>query len=145
MSTLMKIDTSGLEELLVKLYTAEKSNSKAVVEKVLKKVSRQVAKDTEDALAPSNLPAGGIYSRGDTADSIAKDEQPEWEGMVGSIGIGFDFNKPGAGGYLITGTPRMDPVRKLNQMYRGKAYSRKLMKSIEDEIFEDIIGAELKK
>lgn len=145
MSTLMKIDTSGLEELLVKLYKAEKSNSKAVVEKVLRKVSQEVAKDTEEALNPSNLPAGGRYSTGDTKLSIARNVQPEWDGMVGSIAIGFDFSKDGAGGYLISGTPKMDPDKKLNQMYRGKAYSRKLMKSIEDEIFEDIIGAELKK
>ena len=67
-----------------------------------------------------------------------KNPKVEWSGMMGEIGVGFDFSKPGAGGYLITGTPRMKPDRELNKIYKGKRY----MKQIEQDI-KEVFEAEL--
>lgn len=93
-----------------------------------------VQEDTISALAASNLPAGGKYSTGKTEESVIKDPRTRWSGSVGEIGVGFDKTKPGAGGWLITGTPKMAPDAALNRMYAQKSYARK----INDQIRKDL-------
>jgi hypothetical protein len=55
-----------------------------------------------------------------------------WSGSIAEIGVGFDFDKPGAGGFLITGTPRMAPDKALNKIYKSKKY----MKDVQQEMIE---------
>ena len=71
---------------------------------VMEEQGKIVARDTKAAVAKSNLPAGGEFSKGKTEKSIIMNPQVEWSGSVGSIGLGFDKTQPGAGGWLITGT-----------------------------------------
>ena len=86
----------------------------------------------------SNLPAGGKYSQGDTAKSIIQNPKVSWTGNIGSLPIGFDYAKPGAGGFLITGTPRMKPDHKLETIYARKKYWAGLMKEVSDALTEEI-------
>ena len=88
-------------------------------------------------MAPSYLPAGGKYSTGKTEATIVDNPQVEWSGSRASIEVGFDFGKPGAGGFLITGTPKMKPDKELNRMYKGKKY----MKQIQDQMSEVVSEA----
>lgn len=75
----------------------------------------------------SKLPAKGKYSTGDTKDSIDDEMSVEWEGMTGSIKVGFDFSKSGPKSiFLMYGTPRMKPVSGL----KGAIYGAKTQKEI---------------
>ena len=46
------------------------------------------------------------------------------------IDIGFDKTMPGAGGFLITGTPKMQPNKELAKIYGTKTYEKTLKKDV---------------
>lgn len=97
-----------------------------------------VAEDTKDAVQKGNLPAGGKYSQGDTERAIISQPKVEWSGELGEMGLGFDKTLPGAGGFLITGTPKMQPVQELVDIYGRKSYERRMTEDI-----MDYLGAEI--
>lgn len=134
----LRLDTSGFEEMLRKLDSLGGDVKRAVAD-ALEQSSETIAEDTEDAMAAANLPATGIYSDGATRESIIRDSQVRWEGLVGWVPVGFDFSKPGAGGFLITGTPRMQPNRKLSRMYKQKRYMKQIQSDMGDVIMDYII------
>ena len=136
----LKLDTSGFEGLIQRLDELGGNVVKAV-DKGLAKASAKVAADTKAAIAPEYLPAKGVYSKGDTEKSIVTNPQPEWDGLVASVPVGFDFSEPGAGGYLITGTPKMAPDKQLHKIYKGKKYMQEIQKIIGAEITDAIIEA----
>lgn len=135
----LKLDTSGMTILLKRLDEIGGDVEKTVTV-ALTKAGEKISKDTEAAMDKNNLPAKGKYSTGTTAKSIVKDAVVEWDGLVASIPVGFDFSLPGAGGFLITGTPKMQPNKVLNQMYKGKKY----MADINSELTEAVLGAIVK-
>ena len=134
----LRLDTSGFEEILRNLDSLGGDVQKAV-EDALGQASETIREDTIEALAASNLPAQGKYSRGTTLESVIQDSRVRWEGMVGWVPVGFDFSKPGAGGYLITGTPRMRPDAALNKMYKQKRYMTKIQEDIADVLMDYVI------
>lgn len=138
-----RIDTSGMESLLMKLQRMEHATARETVDAVLQPLAEKINADTRNALAPQFLPAHGKYSKNPskTAASIETDTSVRWEGMTAWIPVGFDFNKPGAGGYLISGTPRMAPDRELRRMYRQKAYMNGIQKELWDALVERISAA----
>lgn len=135
---ILRLDTSGLEHMIRTLESLG-GNVRQAVEESLVQAAEKVREDTIEALQPQYLPAGGIYSRGKTLESVITDTRVTWEGTVGSVPIGFDFSKSGAGGFLITGTPRMQPDRELNRMYKGKKYMADIQKQMSDVIIRHII------
>ena len=94
--------------------------------------------DTIAALESSNLPAEGKYSQGDTLNSVIKDIKTIWVGSIGEIKLGFDKTKAGAGGFLITGTPKMKPDLALERIYGSKRYENQLKKQIEQALQREI-------
>lgn len=134
----LKLDTRGFEGMLRKLDSLGGDVQKAVGD-ALRQASETISKDTEMAMADANLPAQGRYSTGTTKESIIRDSQVRWEGQVGWVPVGFDFSKPGAGGYLITGTPRMRPDQALNKMYKQKRYMNLIQKNMGEKIMDYII------
>ena len=135
---LLKLDVSGFEEYIQKLEKLE-ADIKPIVSDALNQAGETITDDTFDAVSDSNLPRGGEYSTGKTRESIIKNRRVKWEGTTAEIGVGFDFNKPGAGGYLITGTPRMAPDKALNRIYKSKKYMKDIQKDMID-IFQDEIS-----
>lgn len=133
----LKLDTSEFDAYAEKLDRLG-ADLKTIFTDALEKVGETIGKDTLDAMADSNLPAGGKYATGQTKSTVVKNPKVEWSGMRGSIGVGFDFGKPGAGGYLITGTPRMRPDNELNKIYKRKKYMNDVKKDIM-EVFNDEI------
>ncbi len=134
----LKLSFKGFEEYAAKIEDAGGS-LKEVFTDALSQAGETIGEDTMDAISTGNLPAGGKYSDGQTADSVIQNPPVEWNGTVGSIGVGFDYGKPGAGGFLITGTPKMKPDAPLNKMYKGSRY----MKGIQDdmkEVFDDALS-----
>lgn len=109
---------------------------KKTLGKAMKKGAAKVEKDVLEALDDGNLPAGGKYQRNPskTKASVIKDAEVKWSGNYGEIGVGFDKSEPGAGGWLITGTPKMQPDKKLAQIFQSKKYA----KTINDEIKEEL-------
>ena len=135
---LLKLDVSGFEEYIQKLEKLE-ADIKPIVSDALNQAGETITDDTFDAVSDSNLPRGGEYSTGKTKESIIKNPRIKWSGTTAEIGVGFDFNKPGAGGYLITGTPRMAPDKALNRIYKSKKYMKDIQKDMID-IFQDEIS-----
>ena len=115
---------SGLAELAERLQDAGGDIKKAMTD-VLDNAASEITSDTIKAVSnKDNLPADGVHSKGKTLRSIIEDPKVEWQGPIGSVGVGFDKLKPGAGGWLITGTPRMKPVLELQRIYGGWAGGR---------------------
>lgn len=107
------------------------------VESALKASKQHVNPLIEQAM--NKLPAGGKYSHGGTKESIDKDLNVEWEGMTGSIKVGFDFSKSGLKSiFLMYGTPRMKPVSGLKAAIYG-AKTQKELATIQEEALQKVI------
>jgi hypothetical protein len=113
-------------------------NLKSVFSKAMEEAAEKVQQDTIAAIQPVNLPGKGRYSTGDTLNTVIRDPKTKWEGSVGEIPIGFDKTKPGAGGWLITGTPKMRPDYALEKIYGTKRYESELKKTIEKALQREI-------
>lgn len=109
-----------------------------VFSKAMNKEAQKVQADTVRALADANLPAGGKYSQGDTKNAVIEDVNTIWHGYIGEVKLGFDKTMPGAGGFLITGTPRMQPDYELEAIYGNKEYEERLKNSIKKDLQEEI-------
>ena len=105
-----------------------------VIADAMEHAANTVAKDTRSAMASANLPAEGKYSQGDTEESIITDPKAEMHGTYITINLGFDKTKAGAGGFLITGTPKMRPDYKLEDIYGRRKYISKIMKQIRTDL-----------
>lgn len=134
----LKLDTKGLEPLIKKLDSIG-GDVKGAVNTALTKAAQTIAESTENAISAANLPAGGKYSKDTTKESIIRDAQVRWEGDTAWVPVGFDFSKPGAGGFLITGTPRMKPDYELNKIYKQKRYMNLIQKGMEEIILNSIV------
>lgn len=133
----LKLETKGFENLISELDGLG-GDVKDAITNALGQTAETIEWDTKDAVKAANLPAKGKYSQGDTEASIVSNARVRWSGTVAEIGVGFDYAKRGAGGLLITGTPRMRPDYALENIYARKKY----MKQIQDdfaEIIEDHI------
>ena len=138
------LDFSAVEEYAEKLEElgGDMFRIKKVVGGTMEKAAKRIETDTVNALSDAYLPAGGVYSQGDTKRQVVRDAKAEWYGDVAEIGLGFDKTKPGAGGFLITGTPKMRPDAALNDMYSrpksSRGYENQLKKAITDDFFEEV-------
>ena len=139
MGNTLKLDLKGFNELITKLEGLG-GEVKPVVTDALEQAAETVEWDTKDAVKKANLPAKGRYSTGDTAASITENARAEWSGTIAEIGLGFDYGKKGAGGFLITGTPRMKPDYELNRIYKQKKYMSKLQNEMSEIVNDEIIA-----
>ena len=133
----INIDFNGFAEYAEMLEELG-ANVQEVFTDAMEQAGETVAEDTESAVASANLPASGKYSRGNTENAIIKDPKVEWQGGYGEMKLGFDYLKPGAGGFLITGTPKMRPDHALEIIYAGRKYEKTIEKDIET-VFRDLI------
>lgn len=133
----LALDTKGFEQLVTKLEGLG-GNVKVTVTKALENAGEKIGEDTAEAIQKPNLPAQGKYSTGDTEKSVIRKPKARWSGTEAEIGVGFDYSKPGAGGLLITGTPKMQPDYKLQKIYKQKAYMSKVQKMMTDIVTEEI-------
>ena len=133
----LKLDTKGFEDL-VRRFEKLGGNAKEIVGEALERAGDKIEKDTIAAVQRKNLPQKGKFSKGNTERSIVRKSKVTWSGTMAEIGVGFDYSKPGAGGYLITGTPRMQPDRELHKMYKQKAYMRQIQNEMMETVSEKI-------
>ena len=135
----ISIDFGVFEDLADQLEKIG-ADVKETFSEVMEKEGEKVAKDTVAAVQAANLPAGGAYqSRAkETESSIIMQPKVEWSGSLGELPLGFDKTKPGAGGFLITGTPKMRPDYALEKIYAQKRYEsnmkKEMMNALQDQI-----------
>ena len=129
----INIDFSAFERYAEKLEDLG-ADLVPVFTEAMEKAGKKVAEDTGTAVQAANLPATGNYSRGDTRESIINDPRVSWSGDLGTLPLGFDKTKPGAGGWLITGTPFMRPDYALEKIYGSKSYERQIKTEIEQSL-----------
>lgn len=142
---MLAIDFSNFAEYAEKLDRLGADLEK-VIGDAMERAAKKVQEDTISAMADANLPAGGKYhgKNRDTEESIIKDPKIKWAGSYATIDLGFDKTKPGAGGFLITGTPRMRPNYKLEDIYSRRKYvsdlNWQIRKDLQDAIDERMGG-----
>lgn len=139
----ISIDFSVFEDYAAELDDLG-ANLQEIFEDVMEQEAETVQEDTLEALDNANLPAQGEYSIGTTKDNVNQHPKVEWSGSIGEVGLGFDKTKPGAGGFLITGTPKMRPDQALVDIYGRKKYERKITNSIMEYLqaeIEDRLGS----
>lgn len=139
MASKYSLDTSDFTRFLTKLESLGGDVENTVTE-VLTKYATQVNEETDAAMTPSAMPAQGRYWTGTTKASVIHGAQVTWEGLSAVAPIGFDFSKRGAGGYLISGTPKMQPVAQLNKMFRQKTYLNMLKMQMANEVLDRIFN-----
>lgn len=127
------VELSGFEDLIVRLDELV-DDVRPAISDALEQAAEMVETDTEAAMSRKNLPAQGRYSTGDTERSIVRNARVDWSGTKGEIGLGFDKTKKGAGGFLITGTPRMRPNWKLEDIYARKKYQKEVNEAIQEAL-----------
>lgn len=111
---------------------------KEIFTDLLEQTAETVEWDTDSAMAKGNLPRGGKYSTGKTKKAIVKDSKVKWTASTGEIPLGFDWGKNSAAGYLISGTPRMRPNFRLEDMYARKRYMSNLIKDMQQFLLDEI-------
>ena len=133
----LKLDTSGFEHLLQEIDSLG-GNTRKVAELALKHASTSIMNATILAVKKANLPAQGKYSTEDTSRSIIHFPQVQWDGNVAWVPVGFDFSKPGAGGFLISGTPRMQPDAELVKIYKKTRFINQVKKEMFDYAWDEM-------
>lgn len=129
----LKLQLGGFQELITKLDSLQGDVKKAVTD-ALEQTGETIGEDTVDAVDNANLPAKGEYSKGQTKASIITNPLVHWSGNQAEIGVGFDYSKKGAGGFLITGTPRMKPDYALQKIYKRKKYMNQIQNDMADVV-----------
>jgi hypothetical protein len=132
-----QFDFDALSDIIEKLDKAGAELEKVLTE-VLEDTAEEITQDTITALAPAYLPAGGKYSTGETLASVIRNPKVEQKGSILEIGVGFDKSKPGAGGWLITGTPKMQPDQQLAKIFQTKKYANKINDEIKKELQKEL-------
>ena len=128
----------GWEDYIAKLdELGGTSLMKKGVEEALIESKKHVNPLIENAMV--KLPAKGRYATGRTKESIDTDMSVEWEGMTGTIKVGFDFKKSGVTSiFLMYGTPRMKPVSGLKSAIYG-AKTQKEVAEIQEQKLSGVI------
>lgn len=133
------LEFKGFDEVLKKL-NALNADTKSIAEEALKKTYEIVTQKAEDAIAKSNLPAGGKFSSGATAASIKRDPQITWNGSEGSVAVGFDIKKGGLPSiFMMYGTPRYMKVQAVYDAFYGTQTEGEVLNA-QKEIFYKALG-----
>lgn len=136
MGNRITIDYSNFSEYVERLEQLQ-ADVQSIFDDALKEAADEVQEEAKQAVSRSNLPAKGLYSLGNTEKSIV-DPEVSWNGSIGEVSLGFDKSKPGAGGFLLAGTPKMQPDRKLNQLFMGMKFEKTMSKKVKEKLDEEI-------
>ena len=127
------LDTSGFEGMLMELESMG-ANLDHIVSQTLGEAAKRIESDMRAAVVPGKMPARGKFWTGTTERSVVHDTTVRKDGNLYWVPVGFDFDLPGAGGFLIVGTPYMEPVPELYRMFQQKSY----MREIQNDLWESV-------
>lgn len=126
----ISIDYSFLGKLLDNLEEAGAS-IKEVTETALKAGKEIVNKEAEAAMTNHKR-------TGRTADSIDKSDKVEWSGSTAEIDVGFHIRQGGLPSiFLMYGTPRMQPDRRLYNSIYGSSINKKVQE-VQQKALEEL-------
>ena len=129
----ISLEYGAFDSYIERLRSVEADVEKVVAD-AMEKAAEKVQEDTIKALEKSHLPAKGKYSQGDTEESVVRDLKPTVTRQYVEVKLGFDKTRPGAGGFLITGTPKMQPDRALAQIYGSRKYQTDITNQIKEDL-----------
>lgn len=125
------IDFKGFEEYAEKLDKLG-GDLKSAVDKALLE-----SKDFVDDQLHAQMKKH--HRTGNTEDTIKDNAKVEWSGSLASVDVGFSISHGGlASIFLMYGTPRAQPDRKLYNAIYGRTTKRKV-REIQEEIFTKAI------
>lgn len=125
-------------EAMLKRFEKFGASTKIPIENALKKSHSFVTKNLHEHMKKEYLPAHGEYSHGDTEKSIVEDETVYWIGDKAYIGVGFDMSKSKTSIFLMYGTPRMKPNKKIYEDVWGRK-TRRQIREIQEEAMWDAL------
>ena len=133
-------DTTALVKYAAQLEAAGDTTAvKRAVEGGMKATKQEVNKQVTTAMQPGNLPAGGIYSTGETMQNLNREMSVDWQGNMARMPLGFNLKGGGiASIYLMHGTARHAPAAGLREALKEnpRKISRKEMKAACIKILE---------
>lgn len=108
----------------------------ATAEKALKKSHEHVTPKLHEAMRPHKR-------TGNTEKSIIDNAKVTWQGTTVSAGIGFDLKNGGMPSiFLMRGTPRTSPDRKLRDAIYSTKTQRKIQE-IQEKVLSDAINEKM--
>lgn len=129
------VDFSELEEYSRRLEQAGQ-DLKPVFDDALQETFRIVTPGIQNAMNGSQY---NFHRTGRTAGSLISSPSVEWQGFVGSVGVGFEIENGGlASIFLMHGTPTIAPDRNLyNSVYGAKI--RKEVVEKQQKVFREYL------
>lgn len=136
----LDVDFRGFDNLLHKIDALQgdvKDIAKKALQEVHGDVTPRVHKDMEKH-----------HRTGETEDTIEDTATIRWNGRVAYVRVGFHIERkePRKGlpsVYLMYGTPKMDPDKKLYNEFFGAAARRRIREIEEDVLYEELRRLEL--
>lgn len=125
-------------EAMLKRFEKIGANVKPPIENALIKSHDFVTENLHKHMKKEYLPAHGRYSHGDTEKSIVEDKTVYWIGDKAYIGVGFDISKNKTSIFLMYGTPRMQPNKKIYEDVWGRK-TRRQIREIQEEAMWDAL------
>lgn len=132
-----KVKLEGFKEMITALDSLG-GDLVGIAADALSQAGETIGWDTLEAAQNPNMPAEGKYATGRTEQAVLTTPRVEVSGNLVEVGAGFDYTKDGAGGILITGTPRMKPNYELNKIFKGRRYMNNISKDIEAVVQDEI-------
>ncbi len=132
-----KVKLEGFKEMITALDSLG-GDLVGIAADALSQAGETIGWDTLEAAQNPNMPAEGKYSTGRTEQAVLTTPRVEVSGNLVEVGAGFDYTKDGAGGILITGTPRMKPNYELQKIFKGRRYMNNISKDIEAVVQDEI-------
>ena len=127
------IEFEGFKEILQQFRELE-ADIIPVTTKALEETHAYITPKIHEKMKPSNLPAKGKYSTGQSESQIIDEPFVEWDGYVGKVDIGFSLDETLTPIYLIYGTEKMNAVNGLKNTIYGKKTKEEISK-IQEGIF----------
>ena len=132
-----KVKLEGFKEMITAMDSLG-GDLVGIAADALSQAGETIGWDTLEAAQNPNMPAEGKYSTGRTEQAVLTTPRVEVSGNLVEVGAGFDYTKDGAGGILITGTPRMKPNYELQKIFKGRRYMNNISKDIEAVVQDEI-------
>lgn len=132
-----KVKLEGFKEMITALDSLG-GDLVGIAADALSQAGETIGWDTLEAAQNPNMPAEGKYATGRTEQAVLTTPRVEVSGNLVEVGAGFDYTKDGAGGILITGTPRMKPNYELQKIFKGRRYMNNISKDIEAVVQDEI-------
>lgn len=104
----------------------------------LRKIADKALKETHKYLTPKIEDAFDKHNRtGKTISTLKMDETTTWSSDVGEIEVGFNIKNGGlASIFIMYGTPRIKPDKKLYNLFYGSKIKKEVFK-IQQNIFDE--------